>query len=142
MARYLRDRIARDPAVDVLLGHEVRAVSGDGHLERVVVQDTGSGARRTLDASAMVVLIGAEPRTEWLAGGIELDGDGFILTGPQLGTALTQCEPWKTLGREPFLVEQTDPGCSRSGMYAPDRPRWSPPLLAMAGWRSGSQPST
>ena len=58
----------------------------------------------------MVVLIGAEPRTEWLAGETELDEDGFILTGPQLGSLLVQREPWKTLGREPFLVETSRPG--------------------------------
>jgi thioredoxin reductase (NADPH) len=110
MARYLRDRIAHDPAVDVLLGHEVRAVSGGEHLERVIVEETSSGERQTLAAGAMVVLIGAQPRTEWLAGEIALDEDGFILTGPQLGTLLVQREPWKTLGREPFLVETSRPG--------------------------------
>jgi thioredoxin reductase (NADPH) len=110
MARYLRERIARNPAIDVLLGHEVRAVNGNGHLAGVTVGDTDSAKQRTLQASAMVVLIGAEPRTEWLAGEIALDEDGFILTGPQLGTQLAQREPWKTLGREPFLVETSRPG--------------------------------
>jgi thioredoxin reductase (NADPH) len=110
MARYLRERIARDPAVDVLLGHEVRAVNGDEHLEQVTVEKTSSGERQTLAARAMVVLIGAQPRTEWLADEIELDEDGFILTGPQLGMRLVEREPWKTLGREPFLVETSRPG--------------------------------
>jgi thioredoxin reductase (NADPH) len=109
MARYLRDRIAHHPAVDVLLGHEVRAVSGGEHLEQVVVEETRSGERHTLAAGAMVVLIGAQPRTEWLAGEVELDDDGFILTGPQLGTLLGR-DPWQTLGREPFLVETSRPG--------------------------------
>jgi thioredoxin reductase (NADPH) len=110
MARYLRDRIASDPEIDVLLGHEVRAVGGNGHLDQVTVEDTGPGERRTLDAGAMVVLIGAQPGTEWLASEIELDEEGFILTGPQLGTLLVQREPWKTLGREPYLVETSRPG--------------------------------
>jgi thioredoxin reductase (NADPH) len=109
MARYLRDRIAHDPAVDLLLGHEVRAVSGGERLEQVIVEDTRSGKRQPLAAGAMVVLIGAEPRTEWLVGEVALDDDGYILTGPQLGT-LVQREPWQTLGREPFLVETSRPG--------------------------------
>jgi thioredoxin reductase (NADPH) len=86
MARYLRDRIARHPAVDVLLGHQVRGVSGGERLEEVIVEETSSGERQTLAAGALVVLIGAQPRTEWLAGEIALDEDGFIITGPQLGT--------------------------------------------------------
>jgi thioredoxin reductase (NADPH) len=110
MARYLRNRIARDPSVEVLLGHEVRAVGGDGRLEAVVVEDTGSGERRSLKARALVVLIGAQPQTEWLRGEIELDEDGFILTGPQLGTNFVQGDPWKALAREPFLVETNRPG--------------------------------
>jgi thioredoxin reductase (NADPH) len=110
MARYLRERIAREPAIDVLLGYQVRAVSGGEHLERVTVEKTASGERRTLAARAMVVLIGAQPRTEWLADEIELDEHGFIRTGPQLGTLLAQREPWKALGREPFLVETSRPG--------------------------------
>ena len=57
-----------------------------------------------------MVLIGAQPRTEWVADQMELDDEGFILTGPQLGTTLREREPWNALGREPFLVETSRPG--------------------------------
>jgi thioredoxin reductase (NADPH) len=110
MAGYLRERIAANSAVEVMLGSEVRAVDGDGRLERVTVEETRSGAHRTLEARAMVVLIGAEPPTEWLAPELALDDHGFILTGPALGRGLGQREPWRTLGREPFLVETSRPG--------------------------------
>jgi hypothetical protein len=36
-----------------------------------------------------------------------------VMTGPGLGTGLGQLEPWRTLGREPFLVET-----SRAGVFA------------------------
>ena len=38
------------------------------------------------------------------------DADGFILTGPDLGPGITQAEPWRSLGRGPFLVESSRPG--------------------------------
>jgi thioredoxin reductase (NADPH) len=110
MARYLRERIAADPAVEVMLGSEVRGVSGDGRLERVIVEETETGERRTVEAGAMVVLIGAEPPTKWLPTEIALDDHGFILTGPALGRGLGEREPWRTLGRDPFLVETSLPG--------------------------------
>ena len=88
MARYLRDSIAADPAVEVMLGTEVRGVSGDARLERVTVEDTDTGQRRAIEAHAMVVLIGAEPPTQWLASELDLDDHGFILTGPALGRRL------------------------------------------------------
>jgi thioredoxin reductase (NADPH) len=110
MAGYLRERIAADPAVEVMLGSQVRAVDGDGRLEQVTVEEDPRGAQRTLDARAMVVLIGAEPPTDWLASELVLDDHGFILTGPGLGRGLGRGEPWRTLGREPFLVETSRPG--------------------------------
>jgi thioredoxin reductase (NADPH) len=110
MARYLRDRIAADPVVEVMLATEVRALGGNGRLEQVTVEDTRTGRQLALDAGALVVLIGAEPPTEWLAGELALDDHGFVLTGPALGRGLGQREPWRTLGREPFLVETSRPG--------------------------------
>src|SRR5262249_6547589 len=110
MARYLRDRIAREPNLEVLLGHEVRELAGDGHLERVAVANARTGEARTLEAGGMVVLIGAEPRTEWLAGQIALDDEGFVRTGPALPASLRDCEAWTTLGRGPFLLETSRPG--------------------------------
>jgi thioredoxin reductase (NADPH) len=58
----------------------------------------------------MVILIGAEPPTEWLGGQLALDADGYVLTGPALDRAIVQSEPWRMLGREPFLVESDRPG--------------------------------
>jgi thioredoxin reductase (NADPH) len=110
MSRYLRERVAREPAVEVMLGHEIRAIDGEGRLERVTVEQTRTGERRDLDAGAMVVLIGARPPTEWLAAELDLDDNGFVLTGPALGSAVAQCEPWQTLGRPPFIVETSRPG--------------------------------
>jgi hypothetical protein len=80
MARYLRDRIA-DAGIEVLLGYEVRELAGDTHLERVTIEDVSTGERRTIDAGALVVLIGALARTDWLVGAVALEEDGFVLTG-------------------------------------------------------------
>jgi thioredoxin reductase (NADPH) len=110
MARYLRDRIQRDPNVEVLFGHEVRGLAGDSHLEKVTIEDIRTGDRRTLTVGGLVILIGAEPRTEWLSAQLALDTEGFVLTGPQLGSGLREQDPWAKLGRGPFLVESSRPG--------------------------------
>jgi thioredoxin reductase (NADPH) len=75
-----------------------------------VVGDVRSGAQRTLEAGVVIVLIGAEPRTEWLAGVVELDDAGYVLTGPALPARLQDPEPWDRLGRRPFLLETSRPG--------------------------------
>ena len=94
----------------MLLGQEVRAVNGKGHLEAVTVEDLHSGGRRRLAAGALVVLIGATPHTDWLGNKIALDPNGFVLTGPALGTGVPGREPWNRLGRDPFLLETSLPG--------------------------------
>jgi thioredoxin reductase (NADPH) len=110
MSGHLREQIAHHAAITVMLGHEVRALAGEGRLARVTVEHTRNGERRDLDAHAIVVLIGAEPPTEWLAAELALDNEGFIRTGPALGRAVAQREPWLTLDRAPFLVETSRPG--------------------------------
>src|SRR5262249_13316041 len=110
MAAYLRERIAREPAVEVLLGYEVSGVEGEGHLDRVIVAQAATGGGRTIAAGALVVLIGATPHTDWLSESIELDADGFVLTGPGLGIGLRDREPWSKLARDAFLLETSLPG--------------------------------
>src|SRR5262249_29378274 len=60
MARYLIDRISGEPLVEVLLRSEVREVAGAERIEAVTVEETSTRRRRTLEAGAICILIGAE----------------------------------------------------------------------------------
>jgi thioredoxin reductase (NADPH) len=115
MARYLIDRIAREPAVEVIRQSELRYVHGDGRLERVTIEDISTGNRRTFEAGAMFILIGAEPHTQWLAKTLTLDDSGYVVTGPALGAQLRDAAPWNALGREPYLLETSRPGVFAAG---------------------------
>jgi thioredoxin reductase (NADPH) len=101
MSRYLADRIERNPAVEVLLHTDVRELIGERALDAVVVEDNRTGERRTLEARALFVFIGADPCTGWVADQLALDRDGFILTGPAAGGPP---------GHEPLLLETSLPG--------------------------------
>jgi thioredoxin reductase (NADPH) len=109
MARYLRDRIAAR-GIEVLLGHEVRQLAGEAHLEQVIVEKVATEERRTIDAGALVVFIGAAPRTDWLPAAISLDSEGFVLTGSDLPPEVKGRDPWLSLGRGPLLLETSRPG--------------------------------
>jgi thioredoxin reductase (NADPH) len=110
MARYLRDRIASHPAVEVLLNVEVRELAGHPHLEQVTVEHNLTGERRTIGAGALLVHIGAAPHTDWLKGTIALDEHGFVLTGSALILSQRDRDLWDRLGRSPFLLETSRPG--------------------------------
>lgn len=87
MSRYLADRITSTPGVHVWRNTEVVELLGDLVLEEVIVRDLRNDERRRLSATALFVLIGAEPHTQWLAGAIPLDDKGFVLTGVGAGGA-------------------------------------------------------
>ena len=110
MSQYLIDRIARHPAIMVMSRSAVREADGAGRLERVTVEDLTTSARRTVPAAALFVLIGAEPHTQWLAESVVLDGNGFIVTGPDLSGQAHNTPAWEELGRDPYLLEASLPG--------------------------------
>jgi thioredoxin reductase (NADPH) len=79
MSDYLITEIEKNGAIRVLLDSEVVGGGGSGHLTHVELRTGGTSA--TEPANALFVMIGAEPRTEWLAGFVDRDERGFILTG-------------------------------------------------------------
>jgi thioredoxin reductase (NADPH) len=61
--------------------------------------------------------IGAEPHTDWLAGIIQRDSHGFILTGSDLiqNGSKQQCPKGWLLACQPFLLETDIPGVFAAG---------------------------
>ena len=104
MSAYLVGAIDADPRVDVRTTTEVVAGEGDGRLERVVLRDKTSGTEDTLRADGMFVMIGAEPRTDWLPEAVERDKHGFVLTGADAAG-----RGW-LIERKPHPYETTVPG--------------------------------
>src|SRR5262245_17266685 len=130
MSQYLIDRIAQHPAITIMFRSAVREVDGAGRLERVVVEDVTTSARRTLAAAALFILIGAEAHTEWLAESIELDSQGFIVTGPDLSGHARGAPVWETLNRDPYLLETSLPGVFAVGDV---RSRWVKRVASAVG---------
>jgi thioredoxin reductase (NADPH) len=115
MSKYLVDRIMNAENVELLANTEVGELMGEDRLEGVVVEDNRSGARRTLDARALFVFIGAEANTGWLKRIVELDERGFVLTGRELDSSVLDGDAWRERSREPFLLETSLPGVFAAG---------------------------
>ena len=84
MSRYLCDRIAAQPNIEVLTQTEVVALSGgNGMLEKVSWRDRRNGAEQTRDIRHLFLLIGAAPNTDWLAlSDVRRDEKNFICAEP------------------------------------------------------------
>ena len=80
MSRYLCDRIAAQPNIEVLTQTEVIGLSGEnGVLENIRWRDNKTGEEDNCAIRHLFLLIGAAPNTKWLAeSGIELDNKGFV----------------------------------------------------------------
>jgi thioredoxin reductase (NADPH) len=84
MSQYLIDEINATPNMDVRTTTQITAAEGTGKLEALTLKDTKTGSIQTVPASAVVILIGTVPRTDWLSPRISRDEHGFVLTGSDL----------------------------------------------------------
>ena len=114
MSRYLVDRIAETPNVEVLANTVVAGVRGIGRLEAITVRHTATGAEQELAAGAMFIFIGQAPRTGIVADLVQRDGQGFLLSGPDLKRDGERPAGW-TLRRDPLLLETNVPGIFAAG---------------------------
>ena len=114
MSRYLVDQLERHPDVEVLDHTEVRELIGDDVLQGVVVENNQTGARRTLNARALFVFIGAKPHVGWLGDQVVLDEHGFVVTG-ETATRAGAAGHAPPSSRPPFLLETSRPGVFAAG---------------------------
>jgi thioredoxin reductase (NADPH) len=109
MSQYLIDQIKQMPNIQVETRSRVVEAHGNGHLEAISVLCEPSGQTDRVKAGALFVFIGAEPRTDWLAGVVERDQRGFVLTGNDLVRDGKRPQGW-ALDRDPYLPETSVPG--------------------------------
>jgi thioredoxin reductase len=112
MSDYLIRQIGATPNIDVCYRVQVAGGTGTGHLQSLILADTPSGARRAVPADALFVLIGSQPRTEWLGEAVTRDQQGFILTGPDLPAGTDARWP---PARPPLPLETSLPGVFAAG---------------------------
>jgi thioredoxin reductase (NADPH) len=85
MSSYLSSRLHANPRIEMVFGAEVTALHGGDHLEAASIRETSTGATRVVDTSALFIMVGASPNTEWLSGLVNLDDKGFVITGAAAG---------------------------------------------------------
>src|SRR5580692_10992872 len=114
MSYYLIQQIEGIPQISVRTCTEVVGAEGDGHLERLTLQDSTNGSTQSVDAQFLFVFIGAAPLTDWLDGVVDRDKRGFVLAGPDLAAAGERPAGWE-LERPPYHLETSVPGVFVAG---------------------------
>ncbi len=114
MSEYLIQREINVTAnIAVRLHTEVTDGHGDGHLESLTLRDSLHDQTEQVPAVALFVLIGGEPRTQWLPDTIQLQR-GFVLTGRDVVQDRASSSRWP-LDRAPLLLETSMPGVFAAG---------------------------
>ena len=114
MSEYLIREIESAPNITVRHRVAVTGGAGQSRLEHLTLTDLESGAAETVDAAALFVLIGAEPRTQWLPDAVRRDQAGFVVTGTDLLPGGRPDEQWP-LRRLPMFLESSLPGVFAAG---------------------------
>ncbi|PZM17183.1 FAD-dependent oxidoreductase [Rhizobium tubonense] len=96
MSRYLIERIAALPNVEIHTNCEVVSLEGDRlrGLSAAVLRDRTTGAEHRFPLRHMFLFIGADPNAAWIRKYAETDSNGFVLTGqPFRGEAAACTRP-------------------------------------------------
>jgi thioredoxin reductase len=116
LAETMSDYLIRelDALPNVVVRPRVQVVGGTGtdFLETVTVRDLDTDAE-TVEQAVLFVLIGSEPKTDWLGGALARDRWGFLRTGMQLMG--DDVDPAWPLERPPALLETSLPGVFAAG---------------------------
>ncbi len=83
---------------------EVIGADGERWLERLTLCDTRDRTEEVVEASGLMLLLGADPCSEWLPDEVVRDAKGFVLTGRDVPQ-----EHWRQ-DLPPAALETTLPG--------------------------------
>jgi len=114
MSAYLVNQVTKVENIAVLDNTEVDQVHGTGQLETVTFTNRNTGETKTVPAAAIMIFIGAMPRSRLVEGLVERDRVGFILTGQDLIDDGKRPQGWKP-NRDPFYLETSVPGIFAAG---------------------------
>lgn len=109
MSQYLEKQIAATKNIEVKLNSKVISVEGAARCEKIKIEDNQTHQTETVPASALLIYAGAVPRTDWLAGVVERDAQGYLISGQHLMLEGKRPTGW-TADRDPFYLETSVPG--------------------------------
>lgn len=109
MSDYLITQLQATPNVTVKLRTRVTDGHGDTRLRALILEDLDTRRHKQVPTPAVFIMIGAQPRTDWIRNVLALDDHGFILTGQDLPPAR-----WP-LARAPLPFETSLPGVLAAG---------------------------
>ena len=114
MSQYLENQISATKNIAVRFNSSVITVEGVDRCESITLQNNKTRVQETVPASALLIYAGAVPRTDWLAGVVERDAQGYLISGQHLMREGRRPAGW-TADRDPFYLETSVAGIFVAG---------------------------
>ena len=110
----LAKEIDRTRNIRVRVNTQVVEAFGEGRLEGVRLRHRVSGTIEAARTRALIIMMGADPNTEWLKGSMLRDEEGYLVTGNQLVRDGRLPRGWMS-ERAPLMLETSVPRVFAAG---------------------------
>jgi len=83
-SKIMQERALKNPKIEIAWNKVIKNYVGDekGNLVGLKLQDTKDSSEHELEVTGCFIAIGHKPNTDFLAGQLELDENGYIVTKP------------------------------------------------------------
>ena len=78
-SKVMAERVLTNDKIKPVWNSQVVDVLGDDKVNGIVIEDTITGDTRELPVTGLFIAIGHDPRSELIAGQIDLDDEGYVL---------------------------------------------------------------
>jgi thioredoxin reductase (NADPH) len=122
-SKIMQDRAFNNPKLDFVWNSTVSDVHGKDKVSGVRLQNLLDGTERDMEVAGMFLAIGHTPNTAFLAGQLETDENGYLLTKP--GRTLTSIEGVFACGDvQDHIYRQAVTAAGSGCMAAMDGEKW------------------
>lgn len=84
----LQQRAFANPKMKFIFNSEVQEIQGDKRVSGVLVRSNKDGSTQVIPCSGVFIYVGFFPNSEYLKGTGILDEQGYVVTGPDMETAI------------------------------------------------------
>jgi thioredoxin reductase (NADPH) len=88
-SKIMQERAFSNPKIEIRWNTVVTGIVGDTKLDHIVVQDVLTGETSDLPVTGLFVAIGHKPNTDLVKGQLELEDNGYLVTGRWGGASTT-----------------------------------------------------